>query len=241
MPLGITWSDRAFCIHYRLQNARSHGDDKWIGMLPEGVPADSPEGLAMVEQMKALYQAQRVMLRPFGSEVERSEATSQNWQIFKEIIESNNADAQRVLLGQDGTMSNSGGNYIKSWGLFGVRNDIVEASLAALSRGLTTGLLRPWSIKNFDRWDNLEYKWLIPDADDDARRESLAKRTDAFNKAVAETRANGFLMDQSAADKLAASFGVDAPTLAPPASNGQLAAVPEAQREGASRGVRSAA
>lgn len=227
VALALLWPDRAFTVRDRSRNSESHGDDKWLGEMPEGVPIDSPQGTAMLEQMELLYEARRSMIRPYGSKVERSEAMSSNWQIFKEIIEADSKDIQRILLGQDGTMSNSGGNYIKSWGLFGVRNDIVEGDLTTLGSTYSTGLLRPWSLVNFGRWDRLRFEWLMPDADQDARHESAGKRHDSFNKAVKEYRDNGFLLDEDAIAELAASYGVKPPRLAPvpaPAAESERAA-----------------
>lgn len=209
VPLSLLYADRQFGVRDRSRSAESHGDDKWIGTLPEGVPISSPMGQGMLDELVKLYDARRVMIKPFGSEVERVEAMAQNWQIFKELIESCDRDAQKILLGQDGTMSNAGGNYIKSWGLFGVRNDIVEAQLSAMSRALTTGLLRPWSMINFGRWDRLEYRWLIPDADDDARREAIAKRYTDFFAIVKEMRESGCVVDQSTFDRLGTSLGLE--------------------------------
>lgn len=229
VPLALLWPDRAFSVRDRSRNSESHGDDKWLGEMPEGVPIDSPQGQALLEQMEMLYEARRAMIRPYGSKVERSEAMSQNWQIFKEIIDADSRDIQRILLGQDGTMSNSGGNYIKSWGLFGVRNDIVEGDLTTLGSTYSTGLLRPWSLVNFGRWDRLRFEWVMPDADQDARFESNGKRIDAFNKACREMRENGFVLDQPAVERLARSFGIDAPTLAEVSST-PTARVDEARR-----------
>lgn len=214
VPLAGLWCDVAFARRDRSKNAESHGEDKWLGTLPEGVPLSSPEADEMLEQLQKLYEFRRVMLKPHGSEVERNEAMGQNWQIFKEIIESDLKDAQRILLGQDGTMTNTGGNYIKAWGLFGVRNDIVESDLSTRGSCLSTGLLRPWSLINFGRWDRLEYGWQMPDADEDARRESIATRRKAFFEAIGAARQNGFVVDQAFVDRVASEYGVSAPTLA---------------------------
>lgn len=214
VPLSGLWSDVAFARRDRSKNAESHGEDKWIGSLPEGVPLDSEEADAMQEQLVKLYEFRRVMLKPHGSEVVRNEAMGQNWQIFKEIIESDLKDAQRILLGQDGSMTNTGGNYVKAWGLFGVRNDIIESDLSTRGSCLSTGLLRPWSLLNFGRWDRLEHRWLIPDADEDARRESAAARRRALFEALELAKKAGCVVDQAYVDQVAAEYGVTAPRLA---------------------------
>lgn len=226
VSLANVLASRPFAVGARSRNAKSHGDSKWLGELPQGVPllddkgAFSVEAEAFLSQLESLYEEQRAMIRPSGSKVERSEAASQNWQIFKEIIESDNRDAQRVLLGQDGTMTNSGGNYIKSWGLFGVRNDIVESDLSTVGSALSTGLLRVWSMANFGRWDRLEYRWEIPDADEDARRQSIADRRKAFWEEIASARNNGALVDQAYVDAIAKEYGVTPPKMADSAPAG---------------------
>jgi hypothetical protein len=214
VPFAALWPETAFGRRDRSANAESHGDSKFIGYLPEGIDINSPQGDAMLAQMERLYDTRRVMLAPSGAKVERNEAMSANWQIFKEIIDSNTRDAQRILLGQDGTMSDSGGNYIKSRTLFGVRNDIVEGDLVARGAALSSGLLRPWSLVNFGRWDRLEFSWTIPDADEDARIESIAARTRQFSEALRLYRENGFVIDQPAVERLAREFRIAAPRLA---------------------------
>lgn len=214
VALGTLWPSMATARRDRSMNAQSHGDDKWIGKLPPGVPIDSPEGAALLDELEALYEMQRAILISDGTEVKRDQSASTNWQIFKELLESDDKLAQKVLLGQDGSMTNTGGNYVKSWGLFGVRNDIVESDLSSAGAAYASGLVRPWSIVNFGRWDRLEYVWLMPDADEDARRESTAARMKAFNEAVKSLRENGFVVDQLTVNELAKSFGITAPQLA---------------------------
>lgn len=220
VALANLWIDLAFGRRDRSKNAESHGEDKWLGTLPEGVAIDSKEGKALLAEMKKLYEFRRVLLKPFGAEVQRSEALGQNWQIFKELLGDSGKDAQLVYLGQDGTMTNSGGSYIKAGGLFGVRNDLVESDVTTIGAGYSTGLLRPWSMINFGRWDRLIYKWLIPDSDEDTRRAEIANRRKAFWEDLAAARANGVLVDQPYVNKVAKAFGVDPPTLAAKAPGG---------------------
>ena len=214
VPLALLFADRQYGVRDRSRSAESHGDDKWIGELPPNMTTDSPQAQKLEDQLLRLYEARRALVVPNETKVNRSEATGQNWQIFKELIESCDRDAARILLGQDGSMTNSGGNYIKAWGLFGVRNDIVEAKLAAMSRAISTGLLRPWSLINFGRWDKLVFRWLIPDADEDTRRESLAKRHDDFLRIWSARKVAGFTVTQQDADELATALGIPAPRIA---------------------------
>lgn len=213
MPIALLFADRAFAVRDRARNAESHGDSKWIGTLPEGVATNSPEGKEMNRQLVQLYSKRRVMTKPFGSNVERNEAMAQNWQIFREIIAANNSDAAKIYLGQE--LSSSGSSQRLTLAqLYGVRNDIVERDLGAMARGLNTGTIRPWQIRNFQRDDLIRgMAWRIPDPEEDAKRESLATRTKAFNEAIASYRLNGFKIDQATASALGKQFGVMVPEL----------------------------
>lgn len=221
VALAMAWPDRAYGIRDRSQNAETHGQGKPIGTLPENVTIDSPEGRMFVTQMRRLQHARSGMLKPYGTTLEYLESSSSAWQIFREIIGSNNSDIAKILLGQDGTVNNSGGNYIKSDVLFGVRNDIVEGDLRAMESALTLGTLRPWTALNFGRLDAYPMvEWLMPDADEDARAESLGKRTAAFNDAVDTYRKNGFVVDQPVIDRIASEFGIVPPVLEEKAPTG---------------------
>lgn len=215
VPLAMLWPDRAYGTRDRSQNAEAHGQGKPVGTLPKDVLLDSQEGKQFAAVIRRLNQARSGLIKPYGSELEYLESSSQAWQIFKEIISSDNSDIAKVLLGQDGTVNNSGGNYIKSDVLFGVRNDIVEGDLRAMQYAINTGVLRPWTSINFGDPDQAPtIEWPMPDADEDARVESLGKRTAAFNQAVRDYRANGFVVDQSFIDELAEKHSVIAPVLA---------------------------
>lgn len=231
IPLAGVWSDRGYAVRDRANSAESHGDDKWIGTLPEGVPLKSKQADAFEDQMVRLYEARRVMLVPFGGMVKRDEAMAQNWQIFREIIEQSNKDAARILLGQDGSMIATGGDYKKSAGMFGVRNDIIESDLATIGACLSTGLLRPWSLINHNRWDRLSYRWLMPDADEDARRDSLTARRKALWEDITAARAADMVVDQAYVDARAAELGVMAPRLRIAVPNGDDAANDEGRRD----------
>lgn len=210
---SLAWADRAFGIRDRSQHAEAQGMAKFIGELPEGVAIKDDIGQSFIAMLKGLRASDAGGVYPHNAKVQLLESTSgQGWQIFKELISSDTTDITRVYLGQDGTMSNEGGNYIKAAQLGAVRNDLVEGDLAAAAHAINTGILRPWSMLNYGR-DDVRMHWLFPDPDEDARRESLAKRTDAFNKAIAEFAANGFEITQAYATDLARQFGVTAPKL----------------------------
>jgi hypothetical protein len=212
MPLSKKWADRAFAEDDRARNAQSHGDSKWIGMLPQGVKTESEHGKALLAQMQRLYEYQRAMLKPYGSEVARVEAMSQNWQIFREIITQDNADVFKILTGQDARGDSS--QRLSLAQLFGVSQDVVGSDLQIMQRGLNTGTVRPWQQKNFGRVDLVKgVRWLMPDPEEDARRESISKRWAALLETVKAAREQSIRVDQAFVTSRAEELGLKPPTV----------------------------
>jgi hypothetical protein len=216
--LSDSWAQRTYARRDRQLNSETHGEGKFIGTLPEGIELDSEMGRLYSEWVAGLRNHRSGGVKAHGYEVTMLEAVSQMWQIFKENITAIDKDIAGAYLGQDGSMVNEGGNYIKTALLFGVRNDIVEGDLGARGEAISTGLLRPWSLLNFGRDFALKMAWCFPDADLDARLDSYAKRVDAFNRAISEYKNNGFAVTQEWVNEVASRYSVDAPTLQPKSS-----------------------
>lgn len=211
--IGLTWVARAFHIRDRSNNSETHGEAKFIGTLAPQMDLNSAGGRALQDLVLSLRNRRAGGVKPPDTQIELLEAMGQMWQIFREAILSIDKDVARAYLGQDGSLTNEGGNYIKAAELAGVRYDIVEGDLSARGYALTSGLLLPWSQINFGRDIGAKIGWEIPDPDEAAQRESLGKRLLAFNEGVAALRKNGFEIDQILIDALAKQFGLDAPTL----------------------------
>lgn len=215
VALAMLWADRQYAVRDRSQNSEAHGQAKYIGELPPGITPESAHGKAFIALLKRLPLSRAGGIRPPGSKVELIESMSQNWQIFREIINSDASDAAKVLLGQDATTGQPSGKPGTSDRLFGVRNDIVEMDLSTLARGLNTGTIRVWEIVNFGRAGVAgRMRWMMPDPDEDARRESYASRMKAFNENLEGLRKNDFVVDQEFCDALAKVYGIAAPKLA---------------------------
>lgn len=219
IALAILWADHAFGVRDRAKSSNAHGNAKWIGALPEGVPLED-EGGALSKEAQNFLQLLRdvasadmpVGIKPFGSTVDFIVNNSTQWQIFKEIIDSGDKGADRVYLGHDSAADSVGGDMVAY--IFNVRNDIVEGSLRAIETGLREGTLEPWAAINFgDSTAAPDRVYLMPDADQDARLKSLAERTKAFHEAIKQAKDNGFEITQEYVDKLAKRFDVDAPRL----------------------------
>lgn len=228
-PLALTWPDRSYGVRDRSMLSETQGQPHIIGTLPPDWRYDSPEGKAFIEQLKGLRRARSGMVKPHGSTVEYLEISAAIFQIFENIIKGEESAIAKVLLGQDGTSENAGGNYMKARLLFNVRNDIVEQDLGGAESGLNRCSLHPWAMLNFgDERVVPRLKWRMPDLAEDERRESLAKRRAAFNADVKAYRENGFEITQGLVDALARDYGIEpAPKLAavaPPTSQGSAAA-----------------
>lgn len=226
VPAGRIWADRSFAIRDRSNASRSHGQAKMIGTMPEGLSifgkandgslVITPEAQAMLDLLLAMHVGDLPYgLKPFGADIDMKVNQSQAWQIWENMIKTDDQDAARVYLGQDGTTSNAGGDYVKSERLFGVRNDLVEADLGSFTEAISTGTIQPWAAINFgdSRCAPLRL-WLMPDADEDARRVSIGNHLDAFFKAIANLRAQGFVVTQVTVSALCKTFGVGPFTLA---------------------------
>lgn len=225
VAVALLWADHAFGVRDRSNASVAHGNAKVVGSMPSGVAlqdkADghlTPEGLAFLDLLRAMASTDvRVGIKPFGSTVEYIANNSTAWQIFKEIIDSGDKASDRIYLGTPVTAQTTGGDAVGF--LFGVRNDIVEGSLRAIERGLKTGVIEPWAAMNFgDSSLAPDRVYLLPDADEDARRKSLGDRTQAFFDAVRAAKANGFDVTPEYITKLSGDFGIPAPLL-PAATN----------------------
>jgi hypothetical protein len=253
IPGCMIWADRAFAIRDRSNASRSHGQAKMIGEMPanmaiqmsdgKGGTTLTPEALMMLQLLQEMHVGDLpIGLRPAGAKTDLVVNTSQSWQIWENIVKTNDADSSRIYLGQDGTTQDAGGNYVKSQRLFNVRNDLVEADLGVFRECLKSGMIDVWSAINFgDSRFAPTRVWQFPDSDEDARRTSIGERTALFFRDVNSLVAQGFVVDQNVVNKIATAYGVgpfsigpqglktiDAPEAAPPSTGAPapLRAVP---------------
>lgn len=219
LSAGMLWADHALGLRDRSHAGTIRGNGKYVGTLPEGIALQdsegklSPEAAAFVQLMRDLASVESpVGLKPFGAVLDLIVDNSQGWQIFKEIIDGGDKAADKIYLGRDVTVASAGGDGVKY--LFGVRDDLVEGTCSAISRGLLTGTIEPWAALNYgDSSLAPSREYLLPDADQDARRKSLAERTQAFHAAIEAAKKNGFDVTPEYVTALAADFGITAPTL----------------------------
>jgi hypothetical protein len=219
LAVAMLWADHAYGVRDRAKAGTAHGNAKVVGAMPEGVPLQDSSGhltteaQAFLDLLRAVASVDTpIGIKPFGATLDYITNNSRAWEIFKEIISSGERAADRVYLGHDVTATAAGGDAVGY--LFGVRNDIVEGSLRAIERGIRTGVIEPWCAINFgDSTLAPDRIYLMPDADEDARRKSLAEQTNAFYDAIKSAKANGFDVNETYVHALAADFGVIQPKL----------------------------
>lgn len=231
LPAALVWASRAYANRAWSSGANTHGNAKVIGTMPEGMPLQDESG-ALTTEAAAFVALLRdvasldapVGIKPFGSELEYLIDNGQAWQIFNELVKAKDRAANRIYLGQDVAKATGGSQRLSVEQLFGVRNDVVEGDLRIIERATLTGIIEPWCAINFgDSILSPRRIYLVPDADEDARRDAVAKQHEAFNRAVAAYKANGFDVTQDYLTALAEDYGVRAPLLsAVPASTRRL-------------------
>jgi hypothetical protein len=95
-----------------------------------------------------------------------------------------------------------------------VRNDLVEADLSTFVEAIRTGVIEPWAAINFgDSRCAPTRVWLMPDADEDARRTSIGEHLDAFFAAIDNLKSKGFDLTPAVVSGLCKTFGVGPFTL----------------------------
>jgi hypothetical protein len=220
LAAAIVWARHAYAARDWAKGSVAHGLVKALGTMPDGVPLKdssgaTPEALAMIELMKGFVSSDAPAgLKPFGSTVEFVNNGSNAWEIFAKLIENAEKAAARIYLGTDGVLGAGGGAPgVDIQALFGVAATKVESDLACISRGLQTAI-DIWTAMNFgDSKLSPTRRYLVPDADADATRESTSKRRTAFFADVKAARETGFDVTQDFVDALAASYGIKPPTL----------------------------
>lgn len=222
LPAALVWARHAFALRDWSRGSNAHGSAKIVGELPESVPlqdangALTPEAAAMLELLRDYAQGDSpVGIRPAGSKTEFVALTSGAWQVWNELVTNAERAAARIYLGTDGTLGATGGAPgVDISALFGVASTIVQGDLECLERGLNTGAIEPWCAMNFGTSALApRLRYVVPDPDLDAARESMKVRRTAFYKDIAYAYSVGFAITQEFVDERAAAHGITAPTL----------------------------
>jgi hypothetical protein len=216
LPGALTWARRAFGLRDWARGSASHGNAKVVGEMPEGIAIDSAEGAAFLDLLIAIgHDDSPVGIKPHGATVDYLTNSSAQWQIFRELATHGEVSFSRIYLGQDGMLGTNGaGPGIDLTALAAVTDDIVKADLRSDEVAITTGMVQVWAAQNFgDSKDAPRFSCLVPDVDQDARREGMAKRRTAFYDALRAEHELLFDVTPERVAALAAEYDVTAPTI----------------------------
>lgn len=238
VPGAIVWARHAHAIRDWAKGSVAHGNAKFIGEMPTGVPlqdenGNTAEAVAFLALLRDLLSGDGPAgIRPAGSKTEFVTNTSTAWQVFSELVGNGEKAAARIYLGTDGTLGATGGAPgVDIQALFGVAATIVEGDLECLERGFKTGVIDPWCAINFgDSSLAPARRYILPDPDADAVKASLAARSAAFYADLKAAKEAGIPLTQDLIDGLAGDYAVRAPQLAavvaPPAAAAPPASAP---------------
>lgn len=218
---SLVWARHAFALRDWAKASVAHGNAKVIGELPAQIPLQkdgtlSADATKFLELLRAIASADSpVGIRPAGSKTDFLANGSTAWQVWKELVLNAEKAAARIYLGTDGVLGAGGGAPgVDIGALFGVATTKVQGDIACIERAILTGVIEPWCALNFgDSTLAPTRKYLLPDADEDARHKAHAERKSAFYADIAAARANGFEVTQAFVDELAEQYDVEPPQL----------------------------
>lgn len=221
----LVWATGAHAWRDMAKASVAHGNAKVIGELPAGVSLQTESGgltdeaSAMVELLRSIANDDTpIGIQPTGSKIQYLVNSSSAWQIFDKLALNAEKAAARIYLGTDGTLGSQGGAPgVDVDALFGVARTYIEGDLRCIERCFYAGTIVPWTAINFGDSSMAPRRvYQIPDVDQDAATDALAKRRQAFYADLEKQRANGFPVTQETVNKLAEEYRVTAPLLAAP-------------------------
>ncbi len=223
LPACLVWARHAFALRDWAKGSVAHGSAKVIGKLADGVAlqGDGPNGLSAEAAAFQTFLRDLVSgdtpagIAPAGSETDFITNNSMAWQVWNELVQNAEKAAARIYLGTDGTLGTQGGAPgVDIESLFGVASTKIEGDLRCIERGLLTGVIEPWCALNFgDSSLAPSREYQVPDGDEAAAHEDLAKRTAAFGVALKALVDARIAITQDYVNGLAADFKVRAPVL----------------------------
>lgn len=223
LPAALVWAANSGGWSDWAGSSQAHGNSKIIGALPEGVPlqdddsgALTPEAAAFLQLLQDLASGDTAAgIKPFGADVTYLSNGSTAWQVFKELVGDSEKAAARIYQGTDATLGSVGGAPgVDIAALFGVATTLIQSDAEAIEQALNTGLYEPWcAINEGDSRLAPRFKFLLPDADEDAHSAEYAARLDRMFAAIKGLKETGFVVDQGVVNKLAKALRVDMPAM----------------------------
>ena len=200
-----------------------YGNPKLVAKMPPKIGVRTEEGAAFFASVEDVRNPDGVILMANGSELDFVQLAAETSTVFADTLASVWQYVAAIYLGSDGTMTV--GNGVYSAPIFaGVRRDLVDRSLKCQVRGVNVGHVKTFVYFNHSAgidaakarglWADPVLEIPLPDPAADARIESLTKRTKSLTDQILADKAAGLEMTQDRINQLAASYEVDAPTLA---------------------------
>jgi hypothetical protein len=198
LPASLVWARHAFAMRDWSKGSASHGNPKVVGELAadtgplrDELGALTKEAEAFLEMLQAVAsQDSPVGIRPAGAKIDYLVNSSQAWEVWAKLAEVAEKAAARIYLGTDGVLGSQGGAPgVDISALFGVATSKIQSDLAAIERGVQTGVISPWAAINFgDDTKAPTRSYVFPDPDEAEVRADFAKRNAAFNLDVKSYR-----------------------------------------------------
>lgn len=219
---ALVWAAHAFALRDWAKGSAAHGNAKVVGELPQGIALQdgdgslSPEAAAFIELLKAIVTEDAPAgIAPAGSKVNYLVNSSTAWQVWSELGNNREKAAARVYLGTDGILGAQGGAPgVDLTKLLGVATTLVQGDVGTFSKCFRQGVIEPWTAVNFgDSTLAPSRVYMLPDGDEDTKREGNAKKRQAFYADIEKAKELGFVVDQEYVNDVATIHGVDAPTL----------------------------
>lgn len=220
LPASLIWAAHAEGLADWAGSSKSHGLARLIGTMQEGISthgADgvlTPEAQGLLDTLLALVTGSAPAgIIPFGAKADFAANSSTAWQVFNELIQNREKAAARIYQGTDAAMGSIGGAPgVDISILFGVATTKVQGDFEAIEQALSSGFYQPWAaVNDGDSRYAPRLKYLLPDPDAKARSEEQAQKRDRFHAEVERLKKNGFVVDQTVVDRVAADVGLDDP------------------------------
>lgn len=219
---------RALCPDYveamftkddRADLSDTHGRPKPIGVLPDGVATEAPEGKAAFETLKIIHESDAGGIFPNGMTVFQLPPSAETAQLMKDILEDDAIGVAITLLGTDGTMSKGTGGVYTAPVFQGVAESRVAADVTVTVRAANRVIER-WRRRNYASAKTPRAVIRMPNTNRDAAAAALAKRLLDLHMIMKVARENGcpLTQEQIAALSRPDQLDVPAPILVPGAA-----------------------
>lgn len=221
LAAAMVWGAHAQGLADWAGSSKSHGLNKLIGELPEGVSllADdagtlTAEATAFLAMLQDLVSGEvGAGIRPAGAKTDIVSNNATNYQVFSELILDRKKAATAIYLGTDATLGAAGGAPgVDISALFGVATTKIQGDLEAIQEAMNTGAYQPWTaINEGDSRYAPSLVYLMPDPDAKAKSEEEATKLQRLFDVLDRMAARGFVIDQPTVDRVSKLLGIAEP------------------------------